>query len=220
MKNTVNRIVGNVNNLISYAITLCVIIIAYYTLDYYDIGILEVPQRLFQYLLGIENRVYPVTVSSSGKNSVDKSHNQVFNVKNNVYTYDEAHLVCKSIGAELATLEQVMDAYKSGANWCNYGWTQEQLALYPIQRSYWKGLQKKSRKKYQCGYPGVNGGYFRNTNLKFGVNCYGPKPDPLEHERIKKDIHDLNDDIFYSNINFNRENIQILPFSSNKWSKN
>ena len=27
-----------------------------------------------------------------------------------------------------------------------------------------------------CGNPGINGGYFANPDLKFGVNCYGIKP--------------------------------------------
>ena len=217
MKNNFNRIRGNVNNIIVYAITLCILVIVYYALQYYDISILELPSRLFKYLLGLESDIN--TVTASGNVALKIPGNQVFNIKNNVYTYDEAKLACKALNSELATLEQVMDAYKSGANWCNYGWSQEQLALYPTQRSYWKSLQKNTRKKHQCGYPGVNGGYFKNTNLKFGANCYGPKPEPLEHERIKTDITELHDNLFNMNMYLNREDIQILPFNDKKWSE-
>ena len=30
----------------------------------------------------------------------------------------------------------------------------------------------------ECGKPGINGGYFSDPTMKFGVNCYGVKPDP------------------------------------------
>ena len=47
---------------------------------------------------------------------------QVFNVNRNVYTFGEAEPLCRAFGAELATYDQVKDAYKAGADWCNYGW--------------------------------------------------------------------------------------------------
>ena len=31
--------------------------------------------------------------------------------------------------------------------------------------------------KQACGKPGVNGGFFDNPDLRFGVNCYGVRPD-------------------------------------------
>ena len=67
---------------------------------------------------------------------------EVFNIKSNMFTYNEAELVCKAYGAELATLEQLVDAHQNGANWCNYGWTKEQLALYPIQEKFSKQLKR------------------------------------------------------------------------------
>ena len=48
---------------------------------------------------------------------------EVFNVSKNNYTYDEAKAICKAYGAKLATYNQIEDAYKSGAEWCNYGWS-------------------------------------------------------------------------------------------------
>ena len=41
--------------------------------------------------------------------------NEVFNVSNNAYTYDEAKAVCSIYGAELATYDQIEQAYNNGA---------------------------------------------------------------------------------------------------------
>lgn len=102
---------------------------------------------------------------------------EVFHVSDQIFTYDEAPAVCAAYGAELATLEQVMDAFASGAEWCSYGWTAGGMALYPTQRETWDRLQGEVDygKRTRCGRPGVNGGYFDPTT-KFGVNCYGIKP--------------------------------------------
>lgn len=102
---------------------------------------------------------------------------EVFNVGGNEFTYDEAAAVCAAYDADLATYEQVNDAYTAGAEWCGYGWTQGGMALYPTQQSTWETLQQEvdETKRTACGRPGVNGGYFDPAN-KFGVNCYGVKP--------------------------------------------
>lgn len=102
---------------------------------------------------------------------------EVFNVGGNEFTYDEAAAVCAAYDADLATYDQVNDAYAAGAEWCGYGWTQGGMALYPTQQSTWESLQQEvdESKRTACGRPGVNGGYFDPQN-KFGVNCYGVKP--------------------------------------------
>jgi hypothetical protein len=102
---------------------------------------------------------------------------EVFNVGGNEFTYDEAAAVCAAYDADLATYDQVNDAYNAGAEWCGYGWTQGGMALFPTQSSTWELLQQESdtTKRTACGRPGVNGGYFNPQN-KFGVNCYGVKP--------------------------------------------
>ena len=41
----------------------------------------------------------------------------------------------------------------------------------------------------ECGKPGINGGYFSDPTMKFGVNCYGVKPDP-DNNNIKSIIKD------------------------------
>lgn len=102
---------------------------------------------------------------------------EVFHVSDNKFTYDEAPAVCAAYGARLATLEQIIEAYNNGAEWCNYGWSAGGMALYPTQQSTWSELQNEvdPGKRTRCGRPGVNGGYFEPNN-KFGVNCMGVKP--------------------------------------------
>jgi hypothetical protein len=102
---------------------------------------------------------------------------EVFYVSGNNYTYDEASAVCAAYDSDLATQDQVQEAYSSGAEWCGYGWTQGGMALYPTQQSTWQALQQEGPDKNRtaCGRPGVNGGYF-DPATKFGVNCYGVKP--------------------------------------------
>lgn len=103
---------------------------------------------------------------------------QVFNIRNNIYTYDEAAAVCSIYDAKLATYDQVEDAYNAGGEWCNYGWSEGQMALFPTQKDTWNKLQGSEKTKHACGRPGINGGYMSNANIRFGVNCYGKKPDP------------------------------------------
>ena len=101
---------------------------------------------------------------------------EVFNISQNKFTYEEAEGVCKAYDSEVASKEQIELALENGANWCNYGWSKDGLALYPIQEGYYKKLKESSSgKRNQCGYPGVNGGKL-NPNLKLGVNCFGIKP--------------------------------------------
>ena len=146
---------------------------------------------------------------------------EVFNLDNNVFTYDQAFLACKALDGKLATYEQINQAHKKGANWCNYGWSSGGLALFPIQKQYWDKLQHSgNKKKDSCGKPGVNGGFFSDKSLKFGVNCYGIKPKPDESKIVyidddcgeKKLLEDYKKDI-------KNGSIALRPFSKNKWSK-
>ena len=102
---------------------------------------------------------------------------EVFYVSGNNWTYAEAPAVCSAMGSELASYDQVQEAFMQGAEWCGYGWSQGGMALYPTQQSTWNALQQEvdQTKRTACGHPGVNGGYF-DAKLKFGVNCFGPKP--------------------------------------------
>ena len=101
---------------------------------------------------------------------------EVFHIPRNRYTYEQAIETCKLFDARLATYDEVEDSYKNGANWCSYGWSSDQLALFPIQKSMYNELKKIPGHERDCGRVGVNGGYIADKETKFGVNCYGKKP--------------------------------------------
>lgn len=102
---------------------------------------------------------------------------EVFNIGNYVYTYDHAKEVCHAFGADLATYDQIEQAYDENGEWCNYGWSDGQLVLMPTQKATWDKLQLTKDDKNMCGRPGVNGGFLGNKNTRFGANCYGVKPE-------------------------------------------
>jgi hypothetical protein len=97
-----------------------------------------------------------------------KMKKQVFHIPSNLYDYDNAKALCHAYDAQLATIDQMEEAYKSGAEWCSYGWSDKQMILYPTQKSTWETLQKNTdpAKKNSCGRPGINGGYMSDTKLK------------------------------------------------------
>lgn len=146
---------------------------------------------------------------------------QVFNVKENIYTMDDAAGVCGAMGAEVATIDQLIDAHKQGADWCNVGWTKDGIAAYPIQYSTWKTLQGNDPSKRNiCGQPGIN--LVRNDpDLLYGVNCYGIKPEPKNGEKIKQTIMSdaqlaLQAKIAQFQKNMNA--IGVAPFNQDRWS--
>lgn len=157
-----------------------------------------------------------------------KSGKQVFNISDNIYTYYDAMALCKAYDAELADYKQMADAYKNKAEWCNYGWTKGQMALYPTQKCTWEKLQQGPKEhRNDCGRPGLNGGYFENPYLRFGVNCYGYKPNPTSKEKeivklstnpylTQKEREFKNKVDYYKSRKYD---YTILPFTKNKWSK-
>jgi hypothetical protein len=154
-------------------------------------------------------------------NSPDAGTKQVFHIADNLFTYDDAEAVCRAYGADLATYDQMVDAYKKGANWCSYGWTKEQMALYPVQYSYWQKLQDSDPEEAgACGVPGINGGFFENPNMQFGVNCYGSKRGPRKDEKVK-DVYvsDKERAIRAKVAAFQKQlgKFKLLPFNEDKW---
>ena len=155
---------------------------------------------------------------------------EVFNISNNLYTYDDAQSVCTAYGARLATYDDIEKAYNAGAEWCGYGWSANQMALFPTQKETWSKLQETDKHKNDCGRPGINGGYMPNPNLRFGVNCYGIKPAP---KQIEKDImtakknrivpRNQEDIILDKKVQFWKENgdkiLRISSFNLDKWSE-
>jgi len=152
---------------------------------------------------------------------------QVFNIPGNYYNYDNAKALCKAYGAELATYEQIEKAYNSGAEWCNYGWSSNQLALFPTQKKTYNELQKIPGHENDCGRPGINGGYIENPNVQFGVNCYGYKPkitsDEEELMKTSTPYPETPQDIaFQKKVDLfknNLDEILVSPFNYNTWGQ-
>ena len=156
----------------------------------------------------------------------NNQHKEVYNISENIYTYNDAPYVCKLFGGELATYEQLKQEYSRGADWCNYGWSQGQNAYYPTQKKSWDKLQETENNKDMCGNPGINGGYFANPDLKFGVNCYGikPKKSPSNSSSISQDTYktpeQLEAEKKMMELESQKKDIQILPFNRHEWSMN
>ena len=164
-----------------------------------------------------------ITLSTNASTATVSNANikQVFNVKENIYTLDDAPAVCGALGADIASINQLMDAHKSGADWCNVGWTKDGLAAYPIQYSTWKTLQdNEPNKRNICGTPGIN--LSRNDpNLLYGVNCYGIKPEPKGNEKVKQIITNDKQIALAAKIAQFQKNmnaIGVAPFNVDKWS--
>ena len=147
---------------------------------------------------------------------------QVFNVSDNVFNYEEARSVCEAYGGDLASLDQMVDAYKNGADWCNYGWSEGQLALYPTQKDSFEKLEQNPETRGQCGLPGINGGYFDNKNLKLGANCYArkPKPSPSQQQKLESQQYLLNPlSRDAQRFKARLDEYHLSPFSREKWSR-
>lgn len=152
---------------------------------------------------------------------------EVFNIPDNKYTYADSKALCAAYGGRLANIKDLQDTYKKGGQWCNYGWSENQMALFPTQDKHWEKLQKIKGHENDCGRPGVNGGYIDNPNVKFGVNCYGHKPKmtPLEgeimeltpnHPVTRKELR------FQEEVEYWKEKLQdilVSPFNHKLWSK-
>jgi hypothetical protein len=151
---------------------------------------------------------------------------EVYHIANQDYTYDQAKCKCESYGGRLATRDEVVNSYNQGASWCTYGWSKGQMAYYPVQQCDYDKMMEDNKDKpphlqQHCGKPGMNGGYFSNPYIKFGVNCYGVKPKgsaviekkpycpPQNFCKMEKNFqasHKLDTD-------------QIMPFSPGRWNQ-
>jgi hypothetical protein len=177
----------------------------------------------------------PVNPSHTSQSNVDASGNpiqpdEVFNIAGNSYTYEDAQAICKSYGASLATYDQIEDAYNKGGEWCNYGWSDKQMAFFPTQKSTWLKLQEDPETKNNCGRPGINGGYIENPYVKFGVNCFGKKPKPSDNdlaymsasqEKIKPTTPEQT--LLDKKVQFWKENasqmLHLSGFNKSQWSE-
>ena len=171
----------------------------------------------------------PSSLAPDSSHHDDSSHKhgeEVFNVSNNKYTYNDAKSICKAYNSRLATYSEVENAYNAGGEWCNYGWSENQLALFPTQENTYNKLQKIKGHENDCGRPGVNGG-FLDESLKFGVNCYGVKPDMDENEKelmklqriypkTKSEV-ELEKQVDYWKEHL--DEINVAPFNHDKWNR-
>uniref|UniRef100_A0A6C0K3P9 Link domain-containing protein n=1 Tax=viral metagenome TaxID=1070528 RepID=A0A6C0K3P9_9ZZZZ len=152
---------------------------------------------------------------------------QVFNIPGNYYGYEDAKTLCQAYGSRLATYNEVEDSYNKGGEWCNYGWSDGQMALFPTQKTTFDNLQKIPGHEHDCGRPGVNGGYMANPHIQYGVNCFGYKPKITSEEeemmqnttpypKTEKDI------LFEKRVDFWKtklNDILVSPFNYNSWSR-
>jgi hypothetical protein len=207
---------------------------------------------LFIIILGGVDYFYGTTIYASGKNlftntpeiditldqrtnkdepdspaPLNVSSEQVFNIPGNYYGYEDAKSLCTAYGSRLASYDEVENAYKDGAEWCNYGWSQNKLALFPTQKSTYDKLQTIPGHENDCGRPGINGGYMENEKIKYGVNCFGKKPDITPDEvmlmsnttpypKTEKDIA-MEKRVEYWKSKLSE--ILVSPFNYNQWSR-
>jgi hypothetical protein len=169
--------------------------------------------------------------TNNAKDAIDKALNinrkEVYNIPGNSYTYDDARLVCQALNADLATYDQVESAYNKGGEWCNYGWSEGQMALFPIQKKTHSKMQTIKGHENDCGRPGVNGGYFDDKELQFGVNCYGIKPKMNKSSQkiieattfFPQSEQDLQMKMKVDQLKMNIKDIIISPFNQDKWKQ-
>ena len=169
----------------------------------------------------------PTANGDLGSAPGSKMRKQVFHIPANIYDYDNAKAVCQAYGANLANIDQMEDAQKSGAEWCSYGWSDNQMILFPTQKSTWEDLQQNPDTKNSCGRPGINGGFMDNTSLKAGVNCYGVKPEMNESSsKLMANIQNYEsgkmiDPLHDARVNDMRNKVNdivVAPFNKGAWS--
>lgn len=197
----------------------------YFQVDLMDIII---PNSVIDYLYGKSAK--KDEDENDKEKKVDEVGNEVFNISNNLYTYDDAQAICTSYGGRLASYNEMESAYKKGAEWCSYGWSDGQMAFFPTQKSTWDKLQQTKTHKNDCGRPGVNGGYMKNPNIRFGVNCYGKKPGASDADitrmNAKKNTvypKSREDILLDQKTQFWKDNadklLKINGFNNDKWSE-
>jgi len=226
---------GSTNLIIMIVVAILIVLILFNALQYFfSIDIIASIKNLFT-----PQKQLDITINQDISNPFDLSFNdtlfsndnkngqQVFNVPGNYYGYEQAQTLCKAYDSRLATYDEVENAYNKGGEWCNYGWSDGQMALFPTQKVTFDNLQKIAGHEHDCGRPGVNGGYIANPNVKFGVNCFGYKPKITSEEeemmqnttpypKTEKDV------IMEKQVDFWKtkiDDILLSPFNYSTWSK-
>lgn len=101
------------------------------------------------------------------------------------YTKAQAQNTCGMLGATVATQGQLLNAYNSGADWCNAGWTSDGAdAYYPIQSARagcgsGVGIQTMtagSLPNTDATQMSITNGTRAVATATTNVNCFGVKP--------------------------------------------
>ena len=148
---------------------------------------------------------------------IAQKYEEAFLVKSNIFNKDESNKVCKALfNSRAATRDELNADYNNGANWCNYGWTTDGSAYYP--------LQDNSDSPVCVGSKGLNGGALDGAP-KLGITCYGIKPIETEYtslDTIYRDSSIAEADI--SMLETYRKmmssgKIKVAPFNNKAWSR-
>lgn len=185
-----NKISNNLSNLVSNIKNSTIIIASQ---NFFDKLGLNFKILLILFLIII---IYLIYVTFIEKIYIQKK--EVYYIDGR-YTYNEAKNVCKSLNQRIATLKDLDNNYKLGADWCKYGWLQSQIVAYPNQI-----------KTTHCGKAGINGNYQDDPNKNYGVVCIGIKPNTI----MKQEPKQMNPKQFENIID------KISPFSDKYWSYN
>ena len=155
VSNETQKIILSIGKALLLVIILLIIVyLIYYTSKYYSIQC-ENKIPLYQYLTNFGNQSFCIlnpnimnTVMDENENNMNNHENddnnqmnnihsnkdEVFQISNQIYTYDEAKCKCESYGGKLASKAELTQAYNNGAHWCNYGWIEGNEAYYPVQQ--------------------------------------------------------------------------------------
>ena len=215
----------NIMSIIIIAILIVLVIINAFEY-FFSINVTAYIQGLFSPKTQLDIVIDQSAISPSPVPTI-RFKKQVFNIPGNYYNYNNAKALCKAYGSELASYEQIEKAYNDGAEWCNYGWSSNQLALFPTQQKTYNTLQTISGHENDCGRPGINGGYIANPQVRFGVNCYGNKPKiTSEEEELMKTFSPFpetrQDKVFQKKVDFLKDKVDeilVSPFNHNTWGQ-
>lgn len=231
--NNTSGLDGSTNLIIIVVIGILIVLMLFNALQYFfsvdiiaSIKNLFTPQKQLDITINQATAI-PVDLSFNDTLFRDSVGQQVFNIPGNYYGYEQAQTLCKAYDSRLATYDEVENSYNKGGEWCNYGWSDGQMALFPTQKVTFDNLQKIKGHEHDCGRTGVNGGYIANPNVKFGVNCFGYKPKITSEEeemmenttpypQTEKDI------IMEKQVDFWKtkiDDILLSPFNYDSWSR-
>jgi hypothetical protein len=157
-----------------------------------------------------------VQPSKPSPSLLDTTRQQTYHVQGR-FDYLNAKAVSKAYNGQIANIKQVMEAYERGADWWDYGWSDDHMALYPTQYKSWKSYQELGKKE-QGGRPGVNGGYNNNILQQLGVNCFGKKPKlngPMPKTVLPQAAVDKRVEYWQSKL----PSLTLSPFNYDSWSE-